>query len=410
MANKANVVFVLGYAQNENKLAKNKVYWDKYSEKRAFYSCNKTDIDHLAYIDKGSKEQMDENVMDYVCYSGNDEKSQGVFNENGLMSRKEKAELRKSLRNTQSVIWHGIISFEDAFGKRHMADWKDAHRLMSLELPKFLKSAGFDPDKIEWFAGLHENTDNMHIHLSFFEKEPSRYSERGSGVVFSHGKISSCHFDRFKVRIEQRLTDITSEIKAARKELTDLTRNLLFSTESNIRYRSDIQNSLKNLLDALPAEGRLGYDSANMRALKPQVKRVIDSLFKINQPLYKGFLNYCNQIKKNDLNTLNILKSNKIPESEWGKYLIADKYLDDVYRRLGNQVINSVRFIKSKEKKVKNSLANKQIRRRTVRELLAYSLQLNSYFETEAARTFEEFLRKLEEEKYKNEDIQNEMA
>lgn len=409
MSNTANVVFVLGYVQNEYALAKNKVLKNKYGEKRAFYSCNKSDIDYLKYVEKGSKEAS-AFVKDYVGYSDDDDKSQGIFNKNGLMSRKDKAELRKQLRATQSTIWHGIISFEEAFGNRHMASFEEAYRLLKIEFPRFLKSAGFDPDKIEWFAGLHENTQYRHIHYSFFEKEPSRYSERSNKPVFSQGTISQRLIEQFKVRVEQRLTDISSEIKIARKELLDITKTLLFSPQSKIRYQTDIQNRLDKLLTALPMDGKLGYDSENMKHLKPQVNKIIDALFKTNKPLYKGFLDYCRQVKRKDADTLTMLKASKIKESEWGKYLIADKYLEDLYRRLGNQIINKVRNIKGKEKLTKNRLANKRIRRRTLANLVAYNMELNADFQRDATEAFEEFLRKLDEEKEKTQgEIQYEM-
>lgn len=53
-----------------------------------------------------------------------------------------------------------------------------AYALMITELPKFLKSQNFNLDNIVWFAGLHENTDNRHIHFCFYEKEPLRYNKK----------------------------------------------------------------------------------------------------------------------------------------------------------------------------------------------------------------------------------------
>lgn len=396
MANTANVVFVLGYVQNGSILGQNKVLSDKYGEKRAFYSCNRADIDYLKYVEKGSKEP-----VDYVDYSGDSEKSFGVFNRDGLMSRKDKAELRKALRGTQSVIWHGVISFEEHFGKRYVPTYEESYALMKKEFPRFLKSAGFDSDKIEWFAGLHENTRYRHIHYSFFEKEPSRYGANKKGLHFAGGKISRLAFEQFKIRVEQSLTDISFEIKAARKELTDITKDLLFSPQSQIRYQSDIQERLDKLLAALPASGRLSYDSANMKHLQPQVKKIIDSLFKNNRPLYDKFVRFCTQVKQKDADTLNILKANKITEEKWSGYLTAGKTLDDVYRRLGNLVISHVRTAKAKERLTNNRTANKRIRRNTLRSLMASAMQLNADFERDATETFEEFLRKLDREREK---------
>jgi len=396
---KANVVFKLGYVQNERTLAKNKVLKDRYGEKRAFYSCNKTDADYLGYVEKGSKE-----ATSYVDYSGDNEKSLGIFNQNGLMKQKDKAALRKSLRKTESVIWFGLISFEEMFGKRYIPDCEDAYRLMKIEFPRFLKNAGFDPEKIEWFAGLHENTLYRHIHYSFYEKEPSRYSAHKSGLHFAKGPLSNRAFERFKICIEQRLTDISSEIKIARKEILDITKNLLFSPQSTLRYQTDIQERLDKLLTAMPACGRTSYDSENMKPLKPLVNKIIDGLIKINKPLYEKFNGFSKRANQKDTDTLKMLKASKIDEAEWGGYLVADKYLTDLYRRLGNQIIASVKGIKGNERTTQNRLANKRIRRRTLKSLISYALKLNSDFERDAAEALSEFMRKLDRVKEKNQE------
>ena len=41
-----------------------------------------------------------------------------------------------------------------------------------IEFPKFFKKAALNPENITWFAGLHENTDNKHIHFSFRQNPP----------------------------------------------------------------------------------------------------------------------------------------------------------------------------------------------------------------------------------------------
>ena len=68
-----NVNCKIRYIQNEDNIAKSPALTEKYGEKRKFYSCNKAD-DYLKYMDKGSKEK-----IDYIEYSGDDEKSCGVF-------------------------------------------------------------------------------------------------------------------------------------------------------------------------------------------------------------------------------------------------------------------------------------------------------------------------------------------
>jgi len=400
MSNRPNVIFKLNYVQSADKINGNAALRAQYGEKRRYYSCGDGgDMDYLRYVDKGTREADPVIEQDYVGYSGNSEKGSGIFNGKGLMGTRERFELRKELQKTKSTIWHGLISFEEAFGKKYCGNTLQAQRLMSREFPRFLKSAGFDPDKIVWFAGLHTNTDNSHIHLSFFECEPSRYLQRGRGVQFSNGKIAPRHFDSFKVAAELRLTDISSQIAASRKEVTELFGNVLHTQTNRARYHDELYRKLARLTNELPVSGRLSYDSENMQELKPQIKEIVDLVIKRNGRLYYSFEDYCARVKDKDRQTLEALKENKIRPADWPRFMVSGKYLEDIYRRLGNQIIGSVRVIKNRERQAKSRLAQKHIRRRTVLDVMQYALRIDSEVEREAMEAFEEYLERLESEK-----------
>ena len=83
--------------------------------------------------------------------------------------------------------------------------------------------------------------------------------------------------------------------------------------------------------------------------------------------------------------------------------------MDDLYRRLGNQVINSLRVYKGKLKPTKSRLANKRIRRGVRTGLLAYCVKLNAIVETETQEAFEEYYRKIQEQDTENDIMKEEM-
>ena len=68
--------------------------------RRVFYSSNSKD-DYLGYIDKGVKLNKD---IDYLDYTGNLEKSSGIFNQTGLLNYDSKRLIREALRNTKVVF------------------------------------------------------------------------------------------------------------------------------------------------------------------------------------------------------------------------------------------------------------------------------------------------------------------
>lgn len=391
-----NVNCKILYVENEETLAKYPSRAEKYGSKRKFYSCNQEE-DYLKYVDKGSKQK-----IDYIAYSGDSEKSTGVFGKDGLLNGRERAELRKKLRTTKSIIWDCLLTFQPEFGQTYCNDYEQAYEMMKREMPRFLKDACFNPDNVIWFAGLHTNKKHRHIHISFFEDKPTRIRERSKELQYSLGKINRACIDRFKVHVEQNLTDISAELRIARKDVTTLTKEVLFSKDSQIKYNSEFQSLILRLAEALPSDGRLSYDSDNMRPLKPLIKQITDVAIKSNKKWYKAFLKFCGEVKKHDDETRDMLIRNKVPEKYWDKYLKSETYLDDLYRRMGNQILNYVRVFKKKERPAKSRLARKRIRTKTALDVLARSVELQAAMETESMYFFQEYLRKLEEAREEN--------
>lgn len=386
-----NVNCKILYVQNEDALSKSPALTEKYGGKRKFYSSNQTQ-DYLTYVNTGSKEK-----IDYVAYSGNDEKSCGVFGKNGLMSMKEKKALRQRLRETKSMIWDCLLTFQPEFGQRYCNDYEQAYEMMKREMPRFLKDAGFNPDNITWYAALHTNKKHRHIHISFFENAPTRIRQRSKELQFSHGKINQECIRRFKVHVEQNLTDISAELRIARKEATTLSKEVLFSKESLIRYNNAFQEQILELVENLPPSGRISYDSENMRPLKPLIDKIVDTAIKSNRKWYKAFVNFCAEAKKHDERTREILIRQQIPEVFWSQYMKSDTYLDDMYRRLGNQVLNYVRIYRRHERPAKGRLARKRIRRKTAVSVLAKGMEMQAALQVDSMYFFEEYLKKLEE-------------
>lgn len=399
-----NVVCQIYFLDNEQALAKNPLREEKYGAKRRFYSCKNSKYNYVDYVQDGSKKP-----LDYVDYSGNSEKSTGVFSADGLLTKEQRKSIKKALSETKSVIWHGFMSFTEEFGNLYCNDYESAYRMMKTEFPRFLKSAGLDPKNVIWYAGLHENTDNRHIHFSFFEKEPMKYRAKSKNLHFSNGKLPYYSIEQFKLRAEQKLTDSTAQLKLARKQLTESTKNVLFSEQSPLRYNREIQTLMLRLLETLPATGRLSYDSENMAPFRPQIQEIINCVIRSDRNTYESYVNFCRVISDKDKDTIRILSNLKIKPEQWDRFLISDKYMDDLYRRLGNQVLNSLRVYKGKLKPAKSRLANKRIRRGVRTELIAYCAKLNAIIEHETQEAFEEYYEKIRERDTENEIIKEEM-
>lgn len=363
-------------------------YKDKTNQdKRNYYSSNKYD-DYLKYVATGIK---DLEKLDFVEYSNNSTKSSGIFNQNGLMSKEQIADFRKNLRETKSVIWSGIISFEENFGKKWCGCYEQAYELVKSELPKYFNRAGLNPDNIEWFAGLHENTDNRHIHLLFFEREPQRM--RNKEKHFSRGYISNNAMDFLKANIELSATGFKAREKEIRLRLTKSVKEQL-SGVSGLK----LKQMLLDLANQFPEQGHTFYDCDNMQKLKPIIDNISNYIISHNVDI---------SIYKNDFDGL-VEEKQKLVDSyckrngvDKPQQNLSEKYTKDLYRRLGNLVIESAKSLKGQEierlKLNAKYVVQKRMQKDKLWKELEYCMYLNSKCEYEAIKCFQDYMKKLEE-------------
>lgn len=385
-----NVLVSIGYAPNDETLSRLHFVKPKYIAERKFYSCRQNN-DILKYVNRGIDEG------DFIGYAGDREKSSGLFGADGLLTKKATKDLRSMLRTTDSNIWHTVISFTEDFGGKYMTSYKDAIELLNAELPKFFKSIGLSEDNVVWYAGLHENTDNQHIHLGFFEKEPTFTREDSNEKRYRFGAIGQDALNSFRIKIEERLTEASFDLQRSRRNLTDTAKDTLFHLQGWNDYERELKKRLLALYRVLPTEGRVSYGSKNLDALRPQVNEIINFIIKHNPNLKKDFDTFCSDLARFDANRKRICEDQKIDDAS--KYLISEKYLTDIYRRLGDKVIKAALHIKQKgdreAKKCKTDLAKKRADKRHREFLLDRAIRIGADVDDEAINCFEEYRRRL---------------
>lgn len=306
---------------------------EKYIKEQKFYSSN-SGHNYIDYIVKGSKDS-----IDYVDYVDNKKKTVGIFNENGFLDHKDIKILRKNLRETKSPIWHGVISFKEKFGHEKVNTDEIAMLIMDKPFKRFLERAGFSLANIEWYAGLHKNTDNNHIHFSFFEKEPLLCSAKSRDKRKFHiGKIKKKWFEAFKVDIERSVIEKNSTLIMDRgKIIDDAYRDLQETKDTEIVYL------LAKLMEVLPRSGRLSYSSENCKEYIPLVDEVVTMLIEKNQDLNYSWKMLLCDLDKKDEEIKEMLQRNKISEKDYSEYLVKEKIIKDMYRRIGNLVLKYIK-------------------------------------------------------------------
>ena len=386
MSNVPNVNFFIGYAKPQSRKDVRK--GENVGTERDFYSSNQT-RDYVEYVNSGSKEK-----IDFVEYSGNKEKSHGIFNADGLMEKSEIKELRNELKQTKSVIWHGVISFTEEFGNTYCDTTEKAIAMMKVEMPKFFRNAGFTPENIKWFAGLHENTDNKHIHFSFFEKSPQRIKIGRTTPIFSDGNIPLRAINDVKSSIEIRLLKLVDDVYS--------NRNLLTHQIKEKTLLGDYMKHIKLLVGVVPIKGRISYDSENMRVYQPQINKIIRAIIKSDKGVYEKYQEFDRILTKRDNELMRVYSQLKL---DFTDKLLRDKCIKDLYRRLGNVVLKNVKQIRKDqlktERETNNRLVRKHIEKRKRQRLLKRCVQLNEMVNSEIVNSFQDYLRRLEQANYK---------
>ena len=370
-------------------------YYTKDSKEYKFYSSQSASNDYLQYVSNGHRQGK---YRDYIDYTGNTEKSYGAFSSNGILTAKERKEIRDRLRSTDAQIWSCLLSFEEEYGKDHLRSYKDAKTLIEEEFPKFLKENRMEFRNIIWFAGVHENTDNRHIHICFFEKEPIRTNpdNPSKGLRYHNGPLTRKSMDDLKVRIEQRMSNLEYDIKSERNKILEETDEYLDKVvDPYVDFDKSLKEKLLNVYKKLP-NGSYGYENRKLDSLRTDIDD-ITSHYLINEPgANNSYLNVLNRLSNYDEKTRIICDSQHIePDS----YLICEKFKKDIYRRIGNQIINYVRD--SKNQSINGLISSNKKGRLTEKKRISYLLnnvsRLDALVAKDRMETFDEFERLMEQ-------------
>lgn len=376
-------------------------YYTKDSKEYGFYSSCDSSNDYLNYVSTGAKSGK---VRDYLDYAGNEEKSSGAFSRNGLLTPKEKKDIREGLRSTKSQIWSCLLSFEEEFGKNHLKSWLDAKEIIEKEFPRFLKENNIRYDNIVWFAGMHENTDNRHIHICFFEKEPLRITSRSKEPRFHEGALKRISMENLKIKVEQRMSGVEYDIKSNRNEIISQTEEYLnHAVNPAVDFDKTIKEKLIGLYRKLP-EGKFGYESHRTDSLRDDVDD-ITTHYLMNEPkATNAYVDLLKRLSESDRKTREMCESQHI---DYKPHMMADKFRKDLCRRIGNRILKHIRDAKGQESVFLREISLEKKNRYDEKKRMAFLLGRVAHLSRDVYKDrneiFDEFERLLEEAEYEKE-------
>ena len=280
----------------------------------------------------------------YNEYMGNPEKSSGLFTaDKDSLTYAEKKELKsifEMAQNNESLMWQTVISFDNRWLEKNgvydpekkVLDEQKVKETVRKAINRLMESEGMD--HAVWSAGIHYNTDNIHVHIATVEPYPMREKMLYEGNLEVRGKFKQSNLNQCKSAVVNEIAQ-TKEMnlrinQIIRKDIVDYLKEYELAADPVMKKKflglcEDISSIPKNMMNY------------NNRAMAPYRSRLdeISSLF-LEQ--------YCPE-KYQELTEI-LDRQSKLYEEAYGgqkfDYYKEDK-LQDLMQRMGNAVLKSAR-------------------------------------------------------------------
>ena len=248
----------------------------------------------------------------------------------------EKNRLKTLFNKSQEnggIMWHDVISFDNKFlekhgvydSKNHVIDDRKLKEVVRAAANEMLKKERLDESAI-WCANVHYNTDNIHVHVSTVELNPSK----------TRGKRKPKSIFAMKSKIVNEITNNNEQYK----KINDIIREDIIGRKKNVNFLDD--RKLKKLF--IEVHGKLPDDrrqwNYNYKTLN-NVRPLIDKMTDIYIEKYNrnDLLRLKAELKKQETNLREAYGTGQ--NNYYKKYY--DTKLKDLKTRMGNTILKEIK-------------------------------------------------------------------
>ena len=310
-------------------------------------------------------------MYDYYTGKLTKENTVNLVLENGKYATADEVERRKKravkyLEN--SNLWQGVLSFNNDYLTQNIDIHKLEKELATSILPMFFKKCGFkDTNKMFYQLALHTDTDNLHFHFSFMEKEPNYlYSKNKVGYRRS-GNLKQSEIDFLKAQVVHAiekekiytplLKETNKEIDKLKKYFNPKEKNFLLYDKKDLLLEEKILTLGQKLY--FYREGSLGkikYGSIKDKEIQALTREIKNYIFsKDNKDFKREYANFKTSLNKINSYFHKIYEDNNIKNIEVDTSLIdsKNKYVDNyVYNAIVNNALYNYENGKKKFNKI----------------------------------------------------------
>ena len=305
-------------------------------------------------------------MFDYYTGKLTKEDTMNLITENGKFATEKEVEKRKKLAVKyleNSNLWQGVLSFNNDYINENIDIHKLEKELATNILPKFFKRCGFkDTNKMFYQLALHTDTDNLHFHFSFMEKEPNYIYHKNKIGYRRSGELSQNEIDFLKSQVVHTiekekiytplLKETNKDIEELKKYFSPKERNYLLRDKKDLILEEKILR-LGQLLykERHDNDSKIKYGSIKDKEIINLTKDIKNYLFSKNNDNFK--LEYNNF--KESLNKINNYFY-KINEDNNIKDIVVDTTLTDSKNKyidnyIYNAIVNYANYNYKKESK-----------------------------------------------------------
>lgn len=287
-------------------------------------------------------------------YMGNPYKSTGLFTaDKDALTFQEKKELKTVFdiaQKNESVLWQTVISFDNLWLEKNgvyhregkVLDERKIKEVTRLAMTRLLTSE--ELNHAVWSAGIHYNTDNIHVHVAIVEPSPMREKMMYQGNLEVRGKFKMSSINKCRSAVVNELMQ-TREIN---QKINFILRQDIIGKLKEHELSNDavLREKFLSLCQKLP-KGNVNYNNRSVTALRKQVDEISRIFLK----------NYCPEKEKEFIELVEH-QSRLYAEAYGGgnEFGYKEDKQYEMMERLGNAVLKSAKaYMKQLEGKAEET-------------------------------------------------------
>ena len=315
-------------------------------------------------------------MYDYYTGKLTKEKTMNLVLENGKFASESEIARRKKLSVKyleNSNLWQGVLSFDNDYINKNIDIHKLEQELATNILPKFFKKCGFkDSKKMFYQLALHTDTDNLHFHFSFMEKQPNYIYSKNKIGYRRTGTLSQSEIDFLKNQvihvIEKEkiytplLMETNKDIEELKKYFNPKEKNYLLRNKKDLLFEEKILR-LGQLLynERYNKDTKIKYGSIKNKEIIHLTKEIKNYIFSNSNSNFKlEYASFKESLDKINSYFYKINEDNNIKNIKVDTSLIdsKNKYIDNY---IYNAIVNYADYNYKKEIKILKKIKENDI-------------------------------------------------